>query len=174
MVKQSLLGISLAVAFAIALFGGLAMAASKECSRVGMWHGEGDQGFTWMVAASPGADATNGQFTVEWIVIDPTLGGMFTDAVRVTNGYGVWKKVNKHTYQYTWIAYGFDQDGMVIYKARASGTESMVDCDHIAVTYVMELWLVGADISTDQLILCAPGTATETRMAFVQGSCLAP
>ena len=174
MANRSLLGISLAVAFAVTLFGGLAMAASNECSRVGMWHGEGDQGFTWMVPVSAGADATNGQFTVEWIVIDPTLGGMFTEAVRVTNGFGVWKKVNKHTYQYTWIAYGLAQDGMVIYTARASGIESMVDCDHFDVTYVLELWLGAADVSVDEPIFYAPGTATERRMPLVQASCPAP
>jgi hypothetical protein len=174
MVKRSLVRISLAAAFAVALYGGLAMAASNECSRVGMWHGEGDAGFTWMATASPGANATNGQFTLEWIVIDPTLGGFFPDVARVTNAFGVWKKVDQHTYQFTWMAYGFDADGKLAYTARTSGTESMVNCDRIDIEYVLQLWLTDMDLSTDAPIFCAPGTATEIRMSLVQASCPVP
>jgi len=163
--------ISLAAALAVVMFGVPAMAASNECGRVGTWHGMGDTGFTWMAVDSPGQDATNGQITLEWVMIDPTLGGFFTDAVRVTNGLGVWKKVNQHMYQYTWIAYGLAADGSLVFTGRASGTASMVDCDHIDLTYVVEFWLPGDDISTDPPFFCAPGTAQETRMSLVQASC---
>ncbi len=176
MSKRRLLAISLALAlaFAVALFGVSTMTASKECSRVGMWHGEGDTGFTWMATVSPGADATSGQFTLEWVLIDPTLGGFFPDVARVTNAFGVWQKVNQHTSKFTWMAYAFDAGGKLAYTARASGTESMVDCDRIDIKYVLQLWLAGMDLSTDAPILCAPGTATETRMSLVQASCPAP
>ena len=169
--KAGFVKIGLTAALVVVLFSGSATTASNECSRIGTWHGMGDQGFVWMAVDSPGQDATNGQLTIEWVMIDPTLGGFFPDAARITNGIGVWKKVNKQMYQYTWIAYGLDQDGIPIYTGRASGTATLADCNHVNLTYVLELWLAGEDISTDAPFFCAPGTATETRMSFVQASC---
>jgi len=169
--KAGFVKIGLTAALAVALFSGSATTASNECGRIGTWHGMGDQGFAWMAVDSPGQDATNGQISIEWVMIDPTLGGFFPDAARVTNGLGVWKKVNKHVYQYTWIAYGLDQAGIPIYTGRASGTATLTDCDHVDVTYVLELWLAGDDISSDPPFFCAPGTGVETRMSFVQASC---
>ena len=100
---------------------------SNNCSRVGTWFGVGDSGITWMATDNPGPNATVGQLTLEWSVIDPTLGGFFPDVVRATSAVGVWQKVNRYTYEYTWIAYGLDAGGLPFYVARASGAASMVD-----------------------------------------------
>lgn len=140
------------------------------CGRVGTWRGVGDSGITWMAVDSPGQNATNGQISLEWVVIDPTLGDMFIDATRVTNGLGVWKKVNQHMYQYSWIAYGLDQNGMPVYTARASGEAELADCDHVNITYVLELWIAGQDINSETPAVCISGTGNETRMPLVQAS----
>lgn len=145
------------------------------CGKVGTFHGEApDMGITWMVVNTPGQNADNGQFTVEWTEIDPTLGipmPPFTDAVRVTNASGVWKKVSRNVYEFTWIAYGLDQDGFLAYSARASGTAKLTDCDHVDMNYVLELWPEGYDIYNDPPIVAAPGTGVETRMPLVQATC---
>jgi hypothetical protein len=141
------------------------------CSMVGTWHGEDYQGNTWMTMYTPGRNAIYGQVTGEFVLFDPTLGGFFPDAVRVTNPFGVWKKVGWRTYQYTTRAYGLDQDGGVVYTWRVSGETELVDCDYVDSTFVMELWLGDADISTDPPIFCVPGTAWEIRMPLVQASC---
>ncbi|HSB07910.1 MAG TPA: hypothetical protein VLM38_00245 [Blastocatellia bacterium] len=162
----------IAVAVAVFAGSGSVMGESNNCSRVGTWHGAGDSGTTWMATDTPGSSATVGQFALEWVSIDPTLGGFFPTVTRATNALGVWQKVNEHTYQYTWIAYGLAADGSTVYVARASGIASMADCDHVNLTYVLELFLPTQDISTEPPefgSFC--GTATETRMALVQATC---
>lgn len=145
---------------------------SNNCSRVGTWFGVGDSGITWMATDNPGANATVGQLALEWTVIDPTLGGYFPDVVRATNAVGVWQKVNRNTYEYTWIAYGLDAVGLPFYVARASGTASMADCDHVNITYALELFDPAQDMSTEPpLYGCFSGTATETRVPLVQATC---
>ena len=141
------------------------------CGKVGTWMGEADLGFTWMAVKTPGQNAVNGQLTLEWVNIDPTLFGNFICATRTTNGVGVWKKVGRHVYQFTWMAYGLDQDGGVLYTMRASGEAESVDCDNAYITYVLEVWPAGFDISTDPAPVCIPGIATETRMPLGQATC---
>lgn len=151
---------------------GSVLGASNSCSRVGTWHGAGDSGITWIASDTPGSSATVGQFALEWVSIDPTLGGFFPTVTRATNALGVWQKVNEYAYQYTWIAYGLAVNGSAVYVARASGIASIVDCDHANLTYALELFDPGQDISTDSPAFgtyC--GTATETRMSLVQATC---
>jgi hypothetical protein len=167
-------GIVLAAIFAVAMFAGSGsvMAASKNCSHVGTFYGVSNSGSTWMVTVTPGSSATVGQMVVEWVSWDPKLGGAFSTVVRTTNPLGVWKKVNGKTAQFTWIAYGLDADGLAVYVARASGVSSMVDCDHVNFTYVMELFHPAQDISTDTPAFGSfCGTGTETRMLLVQATC---
>jgi hypothetical protein len=146
------------------------------CGKVGTFHGEAaDMGFTWMVVNTPGQNAANGQFTVEWIEIDPTLVGNFPDATRMTNAYGVWKKVGWNVYKYTWIAYGLDQDGFLVYSVRASGTAKLTNCNHADLNYVLEIWPAGLDIYEDESpIPPIPGSGVETRMPLVQATCELP
>lgn len=160
-----------AVLGALFLAGSTAMAAAKNCTLVGTWFGVGDSGITWMANNTPGKSATSGGVTLEWVLMDATLGGFFPTAVRVTNAVGVWEKGSKQTFTYTWIAYAFDADGAPVYTARASGVHTAVDCDHMNITYVLELWLPGQDMNTDPPYFCAPGTATESRMPLVQATC---
>lgn len=167
-------GIVLSVVFAAMVFAanGSAARGSNNCSLVGTWLGVGDSGTSWIATVTPGPNATVGQLAMEWVGMDPTLGGSFPNVIRATNALGVWEKVNKRKYEYTWIAYGFDANGLQVYVTRASGTALMTDCDHVALTYVLELFNPGQDISTQQPLLgCFPGTAVETRMPLVQAIC---
>lgn len=165
-------GIVLAAIFAVAVFAGSGsvMAASRNCSHVGTFHGVSDSGATWMVTITPGISATVGQMVVELVKWDPGLGVGFP-AVRTTNPLGVWEKVNGKTYRWTWIAYGLAVDGSVLYVARASGISTMKDCDHWPFTYVTEVFLPSQNISTESPIAAFCGTGIETRMLLVQATC---
>ena len=145
------------------------MAKSKTCSLTGTWLGEA--GSTWMAIASRGKSSTTGQLHLEWVSIDPTFGGEFPSAVRVSNGVGVWEQINNKEYKWSWVLYGFDASGTVVYTRRSSGTSSLADCDHTDDTYVDELWLSGHDINTDPADSCGSGTGTQTRMPLVQAVC---
>jgi hypothetical protein len=166
-------GVVLAAIFAVAVFAGSGsvMAASKNCSHVGTWHGVSDTGATYMVTDTQGPSATVGQLVVEWILWDPTLGGNFPTAVRTTNPMGVWEKVFHRKAKFTWIAYGFDGNGAPLYTIRCSGIGSMVNCDESHFTYVTELFLPLQDISKDKPIATFCGTGVETRMQLVQATC---
>ena len=167
-------GVALAVVLAAAAFAGGAErpGGGATCSRVGTWFGLGDQGFQWIAIDDPGPNATAGQVTLEWTFLDPTLGGFFPDAAGVTSGVGVWGKLNRHLYQYTWVAYGLDAGGMWVYIARASGTAEMTDCDHVDINYVLEIFDPMQDIWTQSPAYgCFAGTAQETRMPLVQATC---
>jgi hypothetical protein len=158
--------------FAASGFSPMTPPASNGCSRVGTWHGLGDSGTSWIAIDSPGANATSGQLALEWVSLDPTFGGFFPTADRATGAQGVWQKVNQHTYQYTWIAYVLDAGGSAVFVARASGIASMTDCDHMDLTYALEVFDPSQDISTEPpLFGTYCGTATETRMALVQATC---
>lgn len=145
--------------------------AVPECSIVGTWYGVGDSGTTWTDVATPGVSGTVGQFDMEWIALDATLGGYFPDAVRATRAGGVWRQLNVRTFQYTWIAYGLAADGSLVYTVRVNGTKAREGCNSLSLTYVLELWLPNQDVSTDPPFFCMPGTATETRMKVVQTTC---
>lgn len=163
---------ALLAAAAVFAGSGSVVAASNNCSRVGTWHGVGDSGTTWMATDTPGSSATAGQISLEWVSLDPTFGGFFPTVSRATNAVGVWQKVNEHTYQYTWIAYGLAADGSAVFVARASGIASMADCDDVNLTYALEIFLPTQDILTEPPAFgtyC--GTATETRTSLVQATC---
>ena len=175
-VRQSLM---VAAACTVLLFycmvlpflGGDAIAASNNCTTVGTWFGVTADGTTWMDTVTPGSSATVGQMNLEWVVLDPTLGGFLPQAVRATNAVGVWEKVNEKNYQYTWVVYVLDANGAPVFVARASGTESLVDCDHMNITYVLEVFFPGQDMNAEPPFFCYAGTATETRMPLVQAVC---
>ena len=167
-------GIVLSVVFAAMVFAGNGTAArgANNCSRVGTWLGVSDSGTSWIATDTPGPNATVGQLALEWVRIDPTRGNLYPTVIRVTNALGVWEKVNKRKYEYTWIAYGLDASGMPVYVARESGIASMANCDHVDLTYVLQLFGPTQDISTESPDLgCFPGTAVETRMSLVQAIC---
>ena len=152
---------------------------NKLCNRLGTWYGENDQGATWMAVYTPGQYTGNGQLTIEWIEHDPTGGGLFPDATRLTQAFGVWNKViprhpnkaDRPRYRYTFIAYGLDQQGMLLFTARASGEMELTDCNHVKITSVLEFWLAGDDIDIDPPFLSITGTGAETRMPLVKADC---
>ena len=90
-------------------------------------------------------------------------------AVRVTNSYGVWRKVNHRIYRFTWVGRGLDMNGEVVYTIRSSGQGEILDCSNVDITFVLEIWDGNADVYTeDPMITLPPGTAFETRMPLVQ------
>ncbi len=161
------------IAFAAAII--LLMAAPaataqvpRLCTEEGAWRGAADNGFTWMNIVTRGADATAGQLDLAWVVIDPTLGGVFAVATRVTPARGVWKKDGNRDARWTWITFGLDTQGTPIYAIRASGTHHMPDCQHLEIAYALEVFLAAQDMASDTPIAVIRGTALETRIPLVQ------
>jgi len=151
---------------------GDAIAASQNCTIVGTWFGV-DGTYTWVNTTTYGSSATVGQLNYEWVKYDPTLGGLFPGTVRWTNSIGVWEKVKRHEYRFTWVCYGLDAAGAITFIGRASGTKSMTNCDHVNIAAVIECWVGEKDINTVPPDFSFPAgdptqPPTETRMPLVQ------
>lgn len=174
--RLPVMGVILAAVCAALLFAGGAntMAAAPSCTCVGTWYGQSDNGFTWIEVITPGTNATSGQVSLHWVLVDPTFGGRFPEVVKVTDAYGVWEKVNRRNTKFTWLVYGLDATGAVIFVGRVSGTDAMDGCNSLMSTYVLEVFLPGQDMTTDEPVDCGTGTSVETRVALVQATCDQP
>ncbi len=168
---------ALAVAFVLAVLtlgAGWVAAADAQtpgpCTEPGSWLGVADNGFKWMNIITRGQDATSGQLDLAWVIVDPTLGGAFPNAARVTPARGVWKKTSARDALWTWTSYGLDDGGTPAYVIRASGTHHMADCDHLEISYTLDVFLPSQNMATDAPIASLQGTALETRMLLVESS----
>ncbi len=162
---------ALAVAIVLLMAGWTPAAMAQvpgPCTEEGSWQGAADNGFKWMNIVTRGPDATTGQIDLAWVIVDPTLGGAFATAARVTPGRGVWKKAGSGNALWTWIAYGIDAAGGPAYAIRASGTHHMPDCEHLEIVYTLEIFLPSQNMATDSPIALLRGTALETRMPLVR------
>ncbi len=144
--------------------------AGVRCDSNGAWFGVVSGGSTWMMAVSPGSDATDGAMVIEWVSVDPTL-GFFPTAVRWTNAVGPWQKVGEREAAFTHVNYALDATGATVYVFRVSGISRWVSCDRFDFTYVAEVFLPGQDMTTEPPLFCLPGTGTTTRMPLVQATC---
>ena len=167
--KPHVLSISLAAAVSLLGAGALAHAATSECGLTGTWFGhDPGTGLRWLGIHTPGTSATSGQIGIEWVFVDPSFGGQFP-ASRMTAGKGVWEKVARGSYKYTWYAYGQapapSTAGLMqpVYVVRISGTATMPTCNHKDITYKAEFFSL--DMTT--LFHTASGISTEHRVPLV-------
>jgi len=162
MIKRKIFGV--AVATALALGTASSWAESDTCGKVGTWFGASQTVFgplTWLGNVTPANSATAGQLSLEWVAVPAGFLGNF-GVDRLTNAQGIWEKVKKGEYRFSWVAYGINNTAPwdPIYKMRVSGPFSLVDCDTANLSYTIEFFLPPSS-PNPQII---SGTATETRM----------
>jgi len=160
--------IALVAVIALIMGSGVGFAQSKNCGVVGTWTHWED--FAWVGVVSPGMNATVGQIDMEWILWDPTIGGahpLLTTAVRTTGPKGVWEKVNEREYKYTWVAYGLNAAGALVYALRAVGVGTIAGCDRFDITGRLQLFAPNQNIWTDEPVLWVPIDEFATRMPLV-------
>jgi len=157
------------VVLALVLGSGVGLAQSNNCTIVGTWmHSSGAADvFTWTLVATPGANATVGQLDYEWVLVSSGLGGMFSTAVRTTNPNGVWEKVKQGEYKFTWVAYGLDIDGKVVYVLRPHGVATMTTCDAFNFIGTYDVFLPDQDIWNDTPWRSVPVNEPHWRMPLV-------
>jgi len=157
------------VVVALVLGSGVGLAQGNNCTIVGTWMHSGGPAdmFTWTLVATPGANATVGQLDYEWVLVSPTL-GMFPSAVRLTNPNGVWEKQKQGEYNVTWVAYGLDKDGKVVYVLRPHGVATMTTCDAFNFVGTYDVFLPTQDIWNDEPLGSVPVNETHWRMPVVK------
>lgn len=155
----------LAVVVALLLGCGVGFAQSNNCGITGTWiHWED---FGWLGLFTPGANATVGQMDIDWVEWNPKL-GPFQSAVRTTDPKGVWEKIDKSAYKWTWVAYGLDAAGLRVYALRASGIGTMAGCDRVDITGRLDLFLPTQNIWSDTPIATIPVSEFAIRMPIIQ------
>jgi hypothetical protein len=77
---------------------------------------------------------------IKWNV---TLGGLFQDAVHITNPRGIAVKVSPDTFESTIYAFATDADGNMVYYLVLSGVTMLVDCDNTVSVFAYEVFLPG-------------------------------
>ena len=145
--------------------------SERTCSVHGSWMAEVDIGARFFVSYSRGSDANGGPMAVEWIAGDPTLFGNFPTAVSLTQGVGVWQRIDGHTYQYTWISYGLDAAGVPVYAWKGSGTGTLPSCDMIVFDYVAEIFPMPLHPLVDDPVDCISGGGTKIRVSLDLATC---
>jgi len=166
----------LTAAVALAVVSGAAWASPDQCGRIGTWFGSAGSPtpiLTWFGVDTEGKNDKNGEMILDWVFVDPTWGNPnFSLATRLTGGRGVWEKIHKNEYKYTWYAYGIMNNGFPLYSIRVSGFVSQADCDQAGIDYTVEFFVPPVAPQNMSMPGVTPvgvhtGTATETRVPLV-------
>jgi hypothetical protein len=145
----------------------LAGNGGKGCSNIGTWFGVSptfppplpgtplDPPSEWPARYLAGYSATvagkssnEGTNHFEYPVFDPklTLLGLdqtppFSMADRIGSMRGNWKRTGGNTFDYTFMGFAFNTEGMPVYIAKISGqVELILDCQYQKTTAVMEVF----------------------------------
>jgi hypothetical protein len=101
------------------------------CSLQGSWilfhDWPGGDGLMYSIAQITGKDESHGTTVIDNPGFDATLGGMFTTAVRSTDGRGVWKRMDGYTFAHTAVLLAVDADGNGLYIAKLSNVDNLAD-----------------------------------------------
>lgn len=123
----------------------LAGDAGKGCSLQGSWFGVNSPEDTtltgWMVTAT-GKSNNQGTNNLEFPNYEPTLGGFFPNAVRISTMRGAWERTGGNTFDYTFTGYALDQLNSPVYIAKVSGHITLsADCQSEYITATLEVFL---------------------------------
>ena len=82
-----------------------------------------------------------GSIDLYWIAADWTIFGTFPTAVSGTPPKGAWKRTGNRSFDWTWLAYVFDESGAVVYILKPSGTLQLsFDCKSADITANMYIY----------------------------------
>jgi hypothetical protein len=125
---------------------GLAAAgdARKDCSLLGTWFGTDPTTHVltgWMVSVT-GQSNNEGTNNLEYPVFDPTLGGGFSNAVRLSTLRGVWERTGGRTFAYSFMGMAVDTTNMPVWIGKVTGTIGLSeDCRTEAITASLAVYL---------------------------------
>ncbi|HUV12676.1 MAG TPA: hypothetical protein VMY18_03475 [Acidobacteriota bacterium] len=138
--------------------------SDEGCKLQGSWLGSGADGGRW-IATYHGQSASSGTNDLD-LFMDPTLGGLFPDAVKTSSWRGVWERTGGNTFKYTLIVLGLDGSGAVNWILKNSGDKTLTeDCNLMVVEGTLEVFSPDVDPFEGDPLLCIPGGGSwEVRM----------
>ena len=117
----------------------------KRCSNIGTFFGivspENKYLTGWMTSVT-GKSENHGTNILEFPNYDPTLGGSFDKAVRLSTMRGNWYRTGKRTFVYTMMGYAVDVDNQPVYISKVYGDATHTkDCQFEYITTTLEIFL---------------------------------
>jgi hypothetical protein len=98
-----------------------------ECGLGGVWRLGGSS----LAVVTP-TDSTQRSFTIAvHLYEDPTIGGMFGDAVSRTSFVGPVRKIGRDSFEFTVEALGQSAAGQLVYTETITGEMLQVECDRV-------------------------------------------
>lgn len=118
--------------------------AGKGCTLQGTWFGvvsPDDTTLTgWMVTVA-GKSANEGTNNLEYPNFDPTFGGMFPTAARLSTLRGAWERTGGNTFAYTMIGIAVDEFNVPVWIGKLSGDTTLSsDCKSEFITATLEVF----------------------------------
>ena len=146
--------------------------AGSGCKLEGSWMGFGAGGGRWL-ATYHSRSASTGTNDLEFFY-DPTLSGLFPDAVSISSGRGVWERTGGNTFSYTMITFGLDANGGVNWILKNNGTKTLSeDCNLMTIEGTLEVFLPDVDPFEGNPLFCIPGEGSwEERMRVDPPCCV--
>ena len=144
-----------------AIPGAVLAGGEKGCSNLGTWFGVSptfpppppgtllpppwDWEVTYLAGYSvtvTGKSNNEGTNLFEYPIFDATLMGNIPGAARLGSMRGNWKRTGGNTFDYTFMGFAYDTEGMPVYTAKVSGQVELIqDCQYQKTTAVMEVYL---------------------------------
>jgi hypothetical protein len=120
-------------------------AAQNGCTLQGDWISYDANGVPQWMASVAGQSNSSGTTELEAPAVFPTLptpdGPLFPDAVGMTQLRGAWERTGGDTFDYTYIGYAYDENGIPIYICRLTGAiTGSGDCNSGEVTATLYVY----------------------------------
>ena len=122
----------------IALFAFPALANdNEECKLIGTWVRYDAGGWATQLQVN-GQNASAGTTSLQLLHFDPTLEGLFTDAVGVAAlGHGVWKRTGGNTYYLSGVFFVGDSNHNTLYVMKVSAQYTLEGCNTVFIENVV-------------------------------------
>lgn len=128
----------------------------QGCSFQGSWFGYTPAGNAeWLITVQ--GQSSSGTNNLEDTTVDPTLGGMYPNAVRTTTLRGTWERTGSNTFRYSMVGFAVDKNGATVWIAKLSGTNKLInDCNKEYITSTLEVFLPNQNPFVDEAQLVIP------------------
>jgi hypothetical protein len=137
-----------------------APAADSSCQLLGTWFGivsPDNPLLTGWVVSVTGQNNSHGTNNLEYPTFDPTLGGAFGMAARVSTLRGVWQRTGGNTFVYSFMGIAVTSENAPVWIGRVSGTIKLsADCSTELITAGLEIFLPNQSPFTDEPYMRVP------------------
>lgn len=122
------------------------------------WAGIAEGFGPWTLTAQAGPTPGSGSLDIEFFDADWTLFGTFPTAVSGSLAQGTWERTGISSFAVTFLAYGFDDTGAVVYISRTTlAVQLLEDCAEADLLASLDIYAPGQNPLGDEVPAFACG-----------------